>query len=158
MEFGQADLLEISRLGQGKFFTTTNYVIDEKTAPASFKPLLNKPAELNSRDLSNYIKALKQVRPEEVAPLRVALYRRATDLSIPLITSLIGIPFGVYFGKRSAFWALGAALLIGLLLWASASGFQQLGNYNLLPAALAAGATPLIFATLGLLLFSRART
>jgi len=158
MEFGQADLLEISRLGQGKFFPTTNYVIDEKTAPASFKPLLNKPAELNSRDLSNYIKVLKQVRPEEVAPLRVALYRRATDLSIPLITSLIGIPFGVYFGKRSAFWALGAALLIGLLLWASASGFQQLGNYKLLPAALAAGATPLIFAALGLLLFSRART
>jgi len=158
MEFEQAEVLEISRMGQGKFFPSTNYVIDEKTAPASFKPLLNKPAELNSRDLSDYIKALKQVRPEEVAPLRVALYRRATDLSIPLITALIGIPFGVYFGKRSAFWALGAALLIGLLLWASASGFQQLGNYKLLPAALAAGATPLIFMALGLLLFSRART
>jgi len=158
VEFEEADLLEVGQAEQGKFSRELRYSIDEKTPIESFKPLLNKPSELNSRDLSNYIKVLKKVKPEETAPLRVALYRRGTDLLAPLIVALIGVPFGVFFGKRSAFWALGAALLIGLLLWASASGFQQLGNYRLLPASIAAWATPLIFIALGVLLFSRART
>jgi lipopolysaccharide export LptBFGC system permease protein LptF len=88
----------------------------------------------------------------------VALYRRGADIATPIILTVIGVPFGVLFGKRSAFWALGAAIVIGLLLWASASGFQQLGNYKLLPAMLAAWGSPLIFAALGLILFSRTRT
>jgi lipopolysaccharide export system permease protein len=130
-----------------------------ETAPSeSFKPMINKPSELSSRALSAYIKNLKRVRPEEVTALYVSLYRRGADTVMPLILAIIGVPFGVFFGRRSAFWSLGVALIIGLALWASASGFQQLGNYRFLPAALAAWATPLIFTALGLLLFSRART
>jgi LPS export ABC transporter permease LptF len=130
----------------------------ENASAESFKPMLSKPSELSSTALSAYIKTLKRVRPEEVTPLYVSLYRRSADTSMPVILAIIGIPFGVFFGRRSAFWALGVALVIGLALWASASGFQQLGNYRFLPAALAAWATPLIFMALGLLLFSRART
>jgi LPS export ABC transporter permease LptG len=132
--------------------------LTENASAESFKPMINKPSELSSAALSAYIKTLKKVRPEEVTSLYVSLYRRSADTSMPVILAIIGIPFGVFFGRRSAFWSLGAALIIGLALWASASGFQQLGNYRFLPAALAAWATPLIFMALGLLLFSRART
>ncbi|HJR07215.1 MAG TPA: LptF/LptG family permease [Pyrinomonadaceae bacterium] len=158
MGFQDAEIVEVGQARAGNITHAVRYALKENVAAESFKPMLNKPSELSSRALSEYIKALKIVKPEEVAYLSVALYRRLADISTPVILALIGVPFGVFFGRRSAFWALGAAIVIGLALWASASGFQQLGNYRLLPAALAAWATPLIFTALGLILFSRART
>ncbi|HEX8459665.1 MAG TPA: LptF/LptG family permease [Pyrinomonadaceae bacterium] len=158
LEFKNAEVIEIGTHNLGSIERTEKYTLEETTAAESFKPLLNKPMELNSRRLSEYIRTLKSVRPDEITGLRIALYRRAADVATPIILALIGIPFGVLFGRRSAFWALGAALVIGLLLWGTASAFQQLGIYRLLPAALAAWGAHLIFTTLGLLLFSRART
>lgn len=158
MTFQDAEIVEVGRARAGKVTPAPRYALTESIAAESFKPMLNKPSELSSKALSRYIRALKKVKPDEVASLSVALYRRVADISTPVILALIGVPFGVFFGRRSAFWALGAAIVIGLALWASASGFQQLGNYRLLPAALAAWATPLIFTALGLILFSRART
>lgn len=158
LEFLSAEVLEIDKQNLGGISRLEKYSLAEVIPAQSFKPLLNKPSELNSKVLSEYIKTLKNVRPDEINSLRIALYRRAADICTPLILALIGIPFGVLFGRRSAFWALGAAIIIGLLLWGSASAFQQLGNYRLLPPSLAAWAAPLIFTALGLLLFSRART
>jgi len=158
MEFEEAEIIDINRASTGNISRIERLHLAEETSIESFKPMLNKPSELSSRALSAYIKALKNVKPDEVTSLYVALYRRSADIATPIILSIIGVPFGVLFGRRSAFWALGAAICLGLLLWASASGFQQLGNYSLLPAVLAAWATPLIFITLGLALFSRART
>jgi lipopolysaccharide export LptBFGC system permease protein LptF len=158
LELQRVEILNIGRAGTGGSRRVEEYALAETTPAQSFKPLLNKPSELNSRILSEYIKTLKNVRPDEITGLRIALYRRSADITTPIILALMGIPFGVFFGRRSAFWALGAAIVIGLLLWASASAFQQLGNYKILPVVLAAWATPLIFTALGLLLFSRART
>jgi LPS export ABC transporter permease LptF/LPS export ABC transporter permease LptG len=158
MELRNVSVIDVSQGGAASISRASVLNYTESTPAESFKPMLNKPSELSTRMLSAYIKALKNVRSDEVAALYVALYRRGADSSAPVILALIGVPFGVLFGRRSTFWALGAALIIGLLFWASASGFQQLGNYKLLPAALAAWATPLIFAALGLILLSRART
>jgi lipopolysaccharide export LptBFGC system permease protein LptF len=158
IDFENAEIIDINRAGTGSITRVERLDLTEKASPESFKPMLNKPSELNSKGLSAYIKALKRVRPDEITSWSVALHRRSADLATPIILSIIGIPFGVLFGRRSAFWTLGAAICIGLLFWASASSFQQLGNYRLLPAALAAWATPSIFLTLGLALFSRART
>jgi lipopolysaccharide export LptBFGC system permease protein LptF len=158
IELNNSTIVELNRPTGRRISEAEHYLLAETTPIESFKPLLNKPIGLGSADLSQYIKALKKVRPDDVVNLRVAFYRRGADLITPLIMAIVGIPFGVFFGRYSAFLALGAALLIGLSLWASASGFQQLGNYNLLPAAIAAWAAPLIFTALGLILFSRART
>jgi lipopolysaccharide export LptBFGC system permease protein LptF len=158
LEFGRAEVIEIGQTSTAGINRTEKYVLAETTPTQSFKPLLNKPSELNSKFLSEYIRTLKNVRPDEITGLRIVLYRRSADITTPVILALIGIPFGVFFGRRSAFWALGAAIIIGLALWGSASAFQQLGNYRLLPAALAAWAAPLIFTAIGLILFSRART
>jgi LPS export ABC transporter permease LptF len=158
LELQPAEVLDFSQTNIANSYRVAALSLAENASAESFKPMLSKPSELSSRALSEYIKTLKRVRPEEVTSLYVSLYRRGADASMPLILAIIGVPFGVFFGRRSAFWALGVALVIGLALWASASGFQQLGNYRFLPAALAAWATPLIFTALGLILFSRART
>lgn len=158
LDFHGAEIREIGQMNRRGIDRVDLYTIAETIPAQSFKPLLNKPSELNSKALSEYIRTLKNVRPDEIANLRVALYRRTADITTPTILALIGIPFGVFFGRRSAFWALGAAIVIGLLLWGSASAFQQLGNYKILPAVIAAWGTPLIFTALALLLFSRART
>jgi lipopolysaccharide export LptBFGC system permease protein LptF len=154
----EAEVTDVSRTDIAQSQHQPQVTLTESAPAESFKPMLNKPSELSSTALITYIKSLKKVRPEEVTPLYVSLYRRGADAAMPIILATIGVPFGIFFGRRSAFWALGMAIIIGLALWASASGFQQLGNYRLLPAALAAWATPLIFTALGLLLFSRART
>jgi lipopolysaccharide export LptBFGC system permease protein LptF len=158
LELVDAEIIDVSQANTANISRVPQLEMTENVSAESFKPMLSKPSELSSSALSAYIKTLKRVRPEEITPLYISLYRRSADISMPLILAIIGIPFGVFFGRRSAFWALGVALIIGLALWASASGFQQLGNYRLLPAALAAWATPLIFMALGLILFSRART
>jgi lipopolysaccharide export LptBFGC system permease protein LptF len=158
LEFEASELIDLNRSDAGRITRINHLELIENTSPESFKPMLNKPLELSSRDLSKYIKTLKHVRPDDITFWTMALHRRNADLATPIILSIIGIPFGVMFGRRSAFWTLGAAVTIGLMFWASASSFQQLGNYRLLPTLLAAWATPLIFITLGLTLFSRART
>lgn len=158
LELQGAEATEVSRANIARSQRFASVTLTENAPAESFKPMLNKPSELSSTALITYIKSLKKVRPEEMTPLYVSLYRRGADAVMPIILATIGVPFGIFFGRRSAFWALGMAIIIGLALWASASGFQQLGNYRLLPAALAAWATPLIFTALGLLLFSRART
>jgi lipopolysaccharide export LptBFGC system permease protein LptF len=158
LDFHSAEIREIGQTNRRGIERVERYTIAETIPPQSFKPMLNKPSELNSKALSEYIRTLKNVRPDEITNLRVALYRRSADITTPTILALIGIPFGVFFGRRSAFWALGAAIVIGLLLWGSASAFQQLGNYKILPAVIAAWGTPIIFTALALLLFSRART
>lgn len=158
IELLRAEVKEFSRTNIARSYHAAQLTLAENISADSFKPMINKPSELSSSALSKYIRNLKRVRPEEVTSLYVSLYRRAADTTMPIILAIIGVPFGVFFGRRSAFWSLGMAIVIGLALWASASGFQQLGNYRFLPAALAAWATPLIFTALGLLLFSRART
>ena len=158
LELHAAEVRMIDRAHKGAIERVEKLTLTETTSAQTFKPMLNKPSELNSRSLSEHIRTLKNVRPDEINSLRVALYRKGADITTPIILALIGIPFGVFFGRRSAFWALGAAIVIGLLLWGCASAFQQLGNYRILPAALAAWGTPIIFTALGLLLFSRART
>jgi LPS export ABC transporter permease LptG len=158
LELVNAEVTDFNETNKANGYQVAQLNLAENASAESFKPMLSKPSELSSKALSRYIKTLKKVRPEEVTSLYVSLYRRGADTVMPIILAIIGVPFGVFFGRRSAFWALGVALVIGLALWASASGFQQLGNYRFLPAALAAWATPLIFTALGLILFSRART
>jgi lipopolysaccharide export LptBFGC system permease protein LptF len=152
------EIIEIGANGHEQSTFQSRYEIVEKTPAESFKPLLKKPAELNSIALSKYITALKGVTSEEIAYLRVAYYRRTSDLLAPIIMVLIGVPFGVVFGRSSAFLSLGLALLTGLAVWATSSAFQQFGNYRLLPPSLAAWGPILIFSTLGIIALSRTRT
>jgi LPS export ABC transporter permease LptG/LPS export ABC transporter permease LptF len=122
-----------------------------------FRPGTDKPAYLNAEQLSAYIKTVKQ-RGGAVYALAAALQRKYTDPLGALVMALIGIPLALAFGRRSAIVALVAALGVGLGFRAVAGGFTQLAVYGLLPAAVAAWAPPVIFASTGIYLLFRART
>lgn len=122
-----------------------------------FRPGTDKPAYLNAEQLSAYIKTVKQ-RGGAVAALAAALQRKYTDPLGTLVMALIGIPLALAFGRRSAIIALVAALGVGLGFRAVTGGFTQLAVYGLLPAAVAAWAPPIIFASTGVYLLFRART
>jgi lipopolysaccharide export LptBFGC system permease protein LptF len=125
--------------------------------PSVFKPTLNKPSQLSSLQLSAYIQLLK-TRGGASADLMVALAKKHSDPYSPVVMSLLGIPLALAFGRKSAIAALASAILIGLVFWGVAGGFQQLGAYGLLPAEAAAWSPALIFSTLGIYLLSKART
>jgi LPS export ABC transporter permease LptG/LPS export ABC transporter permease LptF len=122
-----------------------------------FRPGTDKPSYLSAKQLSAYIKNLKQ-RGASVAPLAAALQRKYTDPFGALVMALVGIPLALAFGRRSALLALASAILIGLGFRATMGGFTQLAIYGLLPAAVAAWAPPIIFASAGIYLLFRART
>jgi LPS export ABC transporter permease LptG len=122
-----------------------------------FRPGTDKPSYLNAKQLSAYIKTVKQ-RGGSFASLAVALQRKYADPLSALVMALIGIPLALAFGRRSAIIALCAALAIGLGFRAITGGFTQLAIYELLPSAVAAWAPPVIFASVGIYLLFRART
>jgi LPS export ABC transporter permease LptG/LPS export ABC transporter permease LptF len=122
-----------------------------------FRPGTDKPAYLNAGQLSAYIKTVKQ-RGGTYASLAASLQRKYADPLGTLVMALIGIPLALAFGRRSAIVALVAALGVGLGFRAVAGGFTQLAVYGLLPAAVAAWAPPVIFASTGIYLLFRART
>jgi LPS export ABC transporter permease LptG/LPS export ABC transporter permease LptF len=122
-----------------------------------FKPGTDQPSYLSAKQLSAYIKTVKQ-RGGAVASLSAALQRKYTDPLGALVMALIGIPLALAFGRRSAILALCAAIGIGLGFRATMSGFTQMAVYGLLPAVVAAWAPPIIFASAGIYLLFRART
>ena len=127
--------------------------------PDEFKLLLNSPSHLSTKGLSEYLATLKRRRALDAVPVYdVALQRRRSDPLMPLVMCLISVPLALAFGRRSAVSALASAVGTGLLFWGIIGGFQQLGVYGLLPAAIAAWSPLLIFFSLGIYLLARART
>jgi lipopolysaccharide export system permease protein len=72
--------------------------------------------------------------------------------------ALIGMPLALSFGRKNTIIALCLAIVLGLLFWAATGGFQQMGEYGLLPPIVAAWSPLIIFAAVGLYLLFRART
>lgn len=125
--------------------------------PEVFKYELNRPSELDSKDLSAYIKTLKR-SDANVQALSVALERKRAEPFSPLVMALVGAPLALAFGRRSAVTALCAAVFIALTFLGVNSGLQQIGAGGLLPPYVAAWSPIFIFAALGLYFLTRART
>jgi LPS export ABC transporter permease LptF/LPS export ABC transporter permease LptG len=122
-----------------------------------FKDEGGKPAELSASDLSAYIISLR-ARGEDVQMLSSSLERKRVEPFSPLVMAFVASPLALAFGRRSAVSALCVAVMIGLVYWGLASGFQQLGGSGLLPPRVAAWSPPFIFASIGMYLLSRVRT
>ncbi len=159
----QPQLLDLNRAGQEEptAIAPRPPVAIELVEPAPtqmFKPVLNKPAELNTDSLKRYAAALKARNGLEARVYESAMARRRSDPFAPLVMTLLGLPLALAFGRRTALAALGLAVGVGLVFWGSVSGFQQLSLYNLLPPTIAAWTPLLIFTAVGAYLFSRTRT
>jgi lipopolysaccharide export system permease protein len=122
-----------------------------------FKDEKGKPSELSAFDLSAYITSLR-ARGEDVQVLSSFLERKRVEPFSPLVMAFVASPLALAFGRRSAVSALCVAVIIGLVYWGLASGFQQLGGSGILPPRVAAWSPPFIFASVGMYLLSRVRT
>lgn len=132
--------------------------LSEPTAQQLFKPVLNKPMELNMSSLRRYAAMLRSRGSGEARSYEVAVARRWADPFAPLIMTLLGLPLALAFGRRTALTALSMAVGVGLLFWGCVSGFQQLGLSDLLPPVVAAWGPLLVFTAFGTYLMSRTRT
>jgi lipopolysaccharide export LptBFGC system permease protein LptF len=122
-----------------------------------FRPSIDKPSQLSSAGLRNYLHAAKQ-RGLEVSALSVALQRKYAEPFSIIIMAFIGMPLAVSFGRKGTVLALCAAVVVGVAYWAVGGGFQQLGNHGLLRPSVAGWSPLLIFGAAGTYFLSRVKT
>ena len=125
--------------------------------PSAFKPTVDRPSQLDTNGLRNYVAALK-VRGADTATLAVALQHKYASPFTVLVMALIGMPLAIEFGRKSTVIALCSAVVVSLAFWLISSGFQQLGEHSLLPPPAAVWTPIVMFACGGLYFISRVRT
>jgi Predicted permeases len=122
-----------------------------------FRPTIDKPSQLSSTDLVNYVKAAKQ-RGADVSTLTVALQKKYAAPFGVIIMAFIGMPLAVSYGRKGTIIALCAAIVVSIAYWAVGGGFQQLGNHGLLRPSVAGWSPLLIFAAAGTYFLSKVKT
>lgn len=125
--------------------------------PSAFKPTVDRPSQLDSAGLRDYVRALKS-RGADTVSLTVSLQRKYAAPFSVIVMALIGMPLAISFGRRSTVIALCSAVVVSLAFWLVSGGFQQLGEHALLPPGPAVWTPIVIFACGGLYLISRVRT
>ncbi|HKG46845.1 MAG TPA: LptF/LptG family permease [Pyrinomonadaceae bacterium] len=156
LKVSQAETLTLNGLGvERKNEAETTFADVE--SPAVFKPTIDKPSQLSSRDLKSYLDAAKQ-RGMDVSTLAVALQRKYAGPFGIIIMALVGMPLAVSFGRKGTVIALCAAVVVGVAYWAVGGGFQQLGNHGLLRPSVAGWSPLVIFTAAGTYFLSRVRT
>ena len=137
--------------------TETETTFSGVESPAVFRPTIDKPSQLSSKDLKLYLNAAKQ-RGMDVSALAVALQRKYAGPFGIIIMALIGMPLAVSFGRKGTVLAICAAVVVGISYWAVGGGFQQLGNHGLLRPSVAGWSPLVIFTAAGTYFLSRVRT
>jgi len=158
---GQVELrgvvsLGIEQLEQG-WSKRDRAELEATESPEVFKPAIDKPSHLSASVLSDYIKSIKK-RGEGTETLELALQKKYAGPFGIMVMTLIGMPLALTFGRQSTIIALCLAIALGLIFWGATGGFQQMGEYGLLPPIVAAWSPIVIFAASGIYLLFRART
>lgn len=122
-----------------------------------FKPTLKNPGDMDFKQLSDYLKAA-QGNDAHTTLLSVNLERKLSEPLSPLVLALIGIPMAFAFGRRNAIASLCVAVGLGLVFWASNSGFYYLGIKGLVPPYISAWSPAAIFGAVGAYMFFRSHT
>ena len=113
--------------------------------------------QMSFLELDKYIHDLTQ-RGITTTKLQVQFYRKFAMPLFALIMAMIAIPFGFLVGNRGAMAGIGVSLVIAIAYLAINPLFEELGNVNLLPAAMAAWSPDLVFALVGMYFMLRMRS
>ncbi|MGI8745348.1 MAG: LptF/LptG family permease [Bryobacteraceae bacterium] len=113
--------------------------------------------QMNFQQLSNYIRELQQSGFDTIA-LQVQFYKKFAVPLFAVIMALIAIPFAFLAGNRGAMAGVGISFGIAIAYFALSLLSEQVGDVNLLPAAVAAWSPDTVFTLAGLYFFSRMRT
>ncbi len=141
-----------------QYFTGQTATFSELTErPDYFIKEVLQDKQMNFEQLSSYIRELQQSGFDTIA-LQVQFYRKFAVPLFAAIMALLSIPFSFAMGNRGAMAGVAVSLGIGIAYIAVNMLSEQVGNVNLLPAALAAWSPDALFTLAGLYFFSRMRT
>ncbi len=133
-------------------------IFSELTEPPSWFAKEEKEyKEMNFEELGSYIREL-QLSGMNTVPLQVQYYKKFAVPLFVLIMSLLSIPFAFIAGNRGAMTGVGISLAIAIAYWTIGTLFEQIGDLNQLPAAMAAWSPDIIFSLAGLYFMARMKT
>ncbi len=134
---------------------------------ASFKELVEPPTwfvkeekqykEMNFRELGRYIRELKASGLDTIR-LQVQYHKKFAVPLFALIMAVLSIPFAFVAGSRGAMTGVGISFGITIAYFTVGTLFEQIGNLNQLPPAMAAWSPDVIFALAGLYFMARMKT
>jgi len=125
--------------------------------PGYFLQEVKQVKQMNFVELERYIAELEQSGLSTV-PLQVQFHKKFSVPVFALIMALLAVPFAFMAGNRGAMAAVGVSFGIAIAYFAVGKLFEEVGNVNQLPAAMAAWSPDVVFALAGLYLFGRMRT
>jgi lipopolysaccharide export LptBFGC system permease protein LptF len=112
---------------------------------------------MNFVELAGYVRELRQ-SGFDTARLQVQFHKKFSVPLFALIMALLSVPFAFLSGHRGAMAGVGVSFGIAIAYWAVSQLFEQIGDLNQLPAAMAAWSPDAIFTLVGMYLFTRMRT
>jgi lipopolysaccharide export LptBFGC system permease protein LptF len=77
---------------------------------------------------------------------------------VAVVMTVLGVPFGLTTGRRGALYGVGIAMVLGAGYWLLNTFFMAVGHAALLPPALAAWATNILFFALAVYAMLTVRT
>jgi LPS export ABC transporter permease LptG/LPS export ABC transporter permease LptF len=140
-----------------QFYNATATFPELTETPSWFVKEEKEYKEMNFEELGGYIDEL-QASGLDTTPLRVQYYKKFAVPLFALIMVILSIPFAFVAGNRGAMTGVFVAFLIAIAYWTVGTLFEQIGDLNQLPAAMAAWAPDVIFSLLGLYYMARMKT
>jgi LPS export ABC transporter permease LptG len=125
--------------------------------PDYFLKELVQAKQMNYRQLESYIDDLARSGFDTVR-LRVQYHKKFSVPIFALIMAMLSVPFGFLVGTRGAMAGIGVSLGVAIAYWGVNRLFEQIGNVNQLPPAVAAWSPDALFSLAGLYLLLRMRS
>ncbi|MGH9660703.1 MAG: LptF/LptG family permease, partial [Bryobacteraceae bacterium] len=149
---------EINGNARDRFEQFQATTFSELTEPPSYflKEVLQ-DKQMNFHDLSDYIGDLQRSGFDTVR-LRVQFHKKFSVPLFALIMAMISVPFAFLVGNRGAMAGIGVSLAIAITYLAVGQLFEQIGNVNHLPPAVAAWSPDAVFCLGGTYLLLKMRS
>lgn len=113
--------------------------------------------EMNFQELGRYIRELRASGLDTIR-LQVQYHKKFAVPLFALIMALLSVPFAFIAGSRGAMTGVGISFGITIAYFTVGTLFEQVGNLNELPPAMAAWSPDVLFVLFGLYFMTRMRT
>lgn len=143
--------------GRAKYDTFRIREIKLPVTPDYFRTEQELPSEMTFAELRNYVQKIK-ARGFDFVRFAVDLQAKLSFPTVPLILTLIAIPFSFTTGKRGALFGIGLSIVMGIVFWFFLALTKSLGYLDILNPFLAAWTPNIIATLLALYLLFKLRT
>jgi LPS export ABC transporter permease LptG len=112
--------------------------------PSYFKTDDPEPDRMSYEELNRHITQLR-ASGFHVVPYMVQLQRKIAFPFVPLIMTLLAVPFAVTTGRRGALYGIGIGIVLAIVYWTTQSVFAAIGAGGVISPVLAAWAPNILF-------------